>query len=73
MNNTVSLLKAKKIGMFTLLNAVIPAITLPRKVKLRIKQFFAFSKENSGTAQIFGIPFGRIILKTIVKAIPNKN
>lgn len=50
-----------------------PAIVLARKVKLKIQQFLALVKENSGTLQILGIPSGLKILNKLVKMTPNVN
>ena len=40
---------------------------------LKIQQFFAFVKENLGTAHIFGIPPGFTTLNVLVNTTPNIN
>jgi hypothetical protein len=72
-NKVVSLLNAKKTGMLTLLIAVIPDITLAKKLSVRGEHFIAISKEKTGTFHILGIPSGLMILKIQVNATPYTN
>lgn len=70
MLNVVSLLIAKKTGMLTLEMAVMPAMTLSKKVKETVQQAAMLLKDKSGTFQILGMPPGLTSLNTKVNTIP---
>lgn len=53
--------------------AVIPAMTLSKKVQETDQQALALLKARSGTFQILGIPAGFTILNTTVNTMPYKN